>query len=115
MKNYNFLFIIFLGIILTNCGNTKNGENSIFTFDNSNYKAHYVSEDALSLGILNPNSKEIDSIVYYVNDKKVGSIKGNQKLSFIGHLNQESEGINLISRANTKIALKARGWDAIRE
>ena len=82
MKNYNFLFIIFLGIILANCGNTKNGENSIFTFDNSNYKAQYISDDVISLGILNPNSKEIDSIIYFVNDKKVGSIKGNEKLKF---------------------------------
>src|SRR6187431_439990 len=82
MKNYNFLFIILLGITLTNCGNTKNGENSIFTFDNSNYKAHYVSDDALSLGVLNPNSKTIDSIIYYVNDKKVGFKKGNEKLDF---------------------------------
>jgi glutamine cyclotransferase len=82
MKNYNFLFIILLGITLTNCSNTKNSENSIFSFDNSNYKAHYVSNDALSLGVLNSNSKEIDSIVYYVNDKKVGSKKGNTKLDF---------------------------------
>src|SRR6187431_1897972 len=82
MKNYNFLFIILLGITLTNCGNTKNGENSIFTFDNSNYKAHYVSDDALSLGVLNPNSKTIDSIIYYVNDKKVGFKKGNEKFDF---------------------------------
>lgn len=82
MKNYNFLFIILLGITLTNCGNTKNGENSIFTFDNSNYKEHYVSDDALSLGVLNPNSKTIDSIIYYVNDKKVGFKKGNEKFDF---------------------------------
>jgi glutamine cyclotransferase len=82
MKNYNFLFIILLGITLVNCGDTKNVENSIFTIDNSNYKEHYISDDAISLGILNPNSKEIDSIIYYVNDKKIGSIKGNEKLNF---------------------------------
>jgi glutamine cyclotransferase len=82
MKNYNFLFIILLGITLVNCGDTKNVENSIFTIDNSNFKEHYISDDAISLGILNPNSKEIDSIIYYVNDKKVGSIKGNEKLNF---------------------------------
>jgi glutamine cyclotransferase len=82
MKNYNFLFIILLGITLAGCGDTKKGENTIFTFDNSNYKAQYVSEDALSLGVLNPNAKEIDSITYFVNDKKVGSKKGNEKLNF---------------------------------
>jgi glutamine cyclotransferase len=82
MKNYNFLFIILLGITLVNCGDTKNVENSIFTIDNSNFKPQFLSNDALSIGVLNPNNKEIDSIVYYVNDVKVGSKKGNDKLSF---------------------------------
>jgi glutamine cyclotransferase len=82
MKKYNFLFIILLGITLTNCGDKKNVENSLFTFDNSNYKLHYLANDSISLGVLNPNSKEIDSIIYYVNDKKVGSKKGNNKLNF---------------------------------
>jgi len=82
MKNYNFLFIILLGITLGNCGNTKKGENSTFTFDNSNYKAHYTADDTVPLGILNPNSKTIDSIIYFVNDKKVGFKKGNEKLDF---------------------------------
>ncbi len=67
---------------LANCGDTKKGENSIFTFDNSNYKTQYTTDDALPLGILNPNSKKIDSIIYYVNDKKVETKKGNEKVNF---------------------------------
>ena len=82
MKNYNFLLTILLGITLANCEATKKGENSIFTFDNSNYKSQYLSEDALSLGVLNPNSKTVDSIIYYVNDKKVGSTKGLEPIKF---------------------------------
>lgn len=82
MKNYNFLLTILLGITLANCEATKKGENSIFTFDNSNYKSQYLPEDALSLGVLNPNSKTVDSIIYYVNDKKVGSKKGLEQLKF---------------------------------
>jgi glutamine cyclotransferase len=82
MKNYNFLFIILLGITLVNCGDTKNVENSIFTIDNSNFKPQFLSNDALSIGVLNPNNKEIDSIIYYVNEVKVGIKKGNDKLSF---------------------------------
>jgi thiamine-monophosphate kinase len=35
-------------------------------------------------------------------------IKGNP-ISIIGHMTQESEGIHLITRADTK-PLKARGW-----
>ena len=50
MKNYNFLFIILLGITLANCGGAKKGENTLFTFDNSNFKEHYVSQDTIELG-----------------------------------------------------------------
>jgi glutamine cyclotransferase len=82
MKNYNFLFIILLGITLANCGGAKKGENSLFTFDDSKFKEQYQSQEALELGVLNPNTKEIDSVIYYVNDKKIGSKKGLEKLNF---------------------------------
>jgi thiamine-monophosphate kinase len=42
-------------------------------------------------------------------------IKANPNFTVIGHMTQESEGIHLITRANTKIPLKARGWDALSE
>jgi glutamine cyclotransferase len=82
MKNYNFLAVILLGITLIGCGDTKKGENSIFTIDDSAFPAHFLSTEAISIGILNPKSKEIDSITYSVNDKKVGSTKGAEKFKF---------------------------------
>lgn len=42
-------------------------------------------------------------------------IKGNPNFSIIGHMTEENEGIHLVTRANTKIALKARGWNALSE
>lgn len=42
-------------------------------------------------------------------------IKANPNFTVIGHMTQESEGIHLITRANTKIPLKARGWNALEE
>ena len=42
-------------------------------------------------------------------------IKANPHFTIIGHMTQESEGIHLITRANTKIELRARGWDALSE
>ena len=42
-------------------------------------------------------------------------IKGNPNFTVIGHMVDAAEGIHLITRADTKIALKARGWDAIAE
>lgn len=42
-------------------------------------------------------------------------IKANPNFTVIGHMTPESEGIHLITRAATKIPLKARGWDALQE
>lgn len=42
-------------------------------------------------------------------------IKGNPNFTIIGHMTEEKEGVHLITRANTKIALKARGWNALGE
>ena len=82
MKNHNFLFVILLGITLSNCGEPKKGENSIFTIDNSAFKEQYQPQESVDLTILNPNNKVIDSIIYYVNDKKIASKKGLEKLNF---------------------------------
>lgn len=82
MTNYNFLSFILLGIAMTACGDKKNNDTSLFSFDESKFPAHYHSQETLELGILNPNSKEIDSVIYYLNDKKIGSKKGHGKLSF---------------------------------
>jgi glutamine cyclotransferase len=82
MKNYNFLSFILLGITILSCGDTKKIDSTLFSFDESKFKGLYQSQDALELGILNPNSKEVDSVVYYVNDTKIGSKKGLDKMSF---------------------------------
>ncbi|NAS31727.1 thiamine-phosphate kinase [Flavobacteriaceae bacterium R38] len=41
-------------------------------------------------------------------------IKANPHLTIIGHMTEEKEGIHLISRANTKIPLKAQGWNPLK-
>lgn len=82
MKKHNLLIAILLGITLIGCGDTKKGENSLFTIDDSAFPAHFTSPESVSIGILNPNSKEIDSIAYFVNNKKVGSTKGSEKFNF---------------------------------
>jgi glutamine cyclotransferase len=82
MKKYNFLTVILLGITLIGCGDKNKGENSFFTIDDSAFPAHFLPQQAVSIAVLNPNSKEIDSIAYFVNDKKVGSTKGAEKFKF---------------------------------
>ncbi|HEX9151689.1 MAG TPA: glutaminyl-peptide cyclotransferase, partial [Flavobacterium sp.] len=82
MRNYNFLSFILLGITLASCNPTKKGENTLFTFDISKFKEKYQPQEALVLGISNPNSKTVDSIIYYVNEKKIASKKGLDKVTF---------------------------------
>ncbi|MFV8325804.1 glutaminyl-peptide cyclotransferase [Flavobacterium sp. ZS1P14] len=82
MRNYNFLSFILLGITLASCNPTKKGENTLFTFDISKFKEKYQPQEAIALGISNPNSKTIDSIIYYVNEKKIASKKGLDKVTF---------------------------------
>jgi len=82
MKNYNFLSVILLAMTLSNCGDPKKGENTIFNFDTSKFAAKYTPEDALNLEILNSESKTVDSTIYYVNDIKVQTTKGLEKLNF---------------------------------
>jgi thiamine-monophosphate kinase len=40
-------------------------------------------------------------------------IKANPHLSVIGHITNKKEGMHLITRANTKIPLIARGWNSL--
>jgi glutamine cyclotransferase len=113
MKNHNFLLIILLGITLSNCGSKKSGENSIFTFDDSKLEAQYKPQETLKIGILNSNSKVVDSVIYFVNDIKIDAKKGLEKLNFdlknqkLGYQNLKAivyfEGENSV--ATTRIEL----------
>lgn len=42
-------------------------------------------------------------------------IKANPNFTVVGHIVKEEESSHLITRANTKISLKARGWNALEE
>lgn len=59
------------------------------------------------------NGGEDYELLFTVRMEDFDKIKGNPNFSVIGHMTQESEGIHLVTRANTKIPLKARGWNAL--
>jgi thiamine-monophosphate kinase len=42
-------------------------------------------------------------------------IKGNPNFSIIGHITEENQGLQLITRANQEIELKAQGWNGLKE
>jgi thiamine-monophosphate kinase len=61
------------------------------------------------------NGGEDYELLFTIALEDFDKIKANPNFTVIGHMTQESEGTHLITRANTKIPLKARGWDALSE
>lgn len=59
------------------------------------------------------NGGEDYELLFTIKMEDYDKIKGNPNFTVIGHMTSESEGIHLVTRANTKIALKARGWNPI--
>ena len=54
-------------------------------------------------------------LLFTIKMEDFDKIKGNPNFTVIGHMVAATEGNHLITRANTKIALKARGWNALSE
>ncbi|QSS97980.1 thiamine-phosphate kinase [Psychroflexus sp. ALD_RP9] len=61
------------------------------------------------------NGGEDYELLFTINQNDFDKIKSNPHLSVIGHMCDASDGIHLISRMNTKIPMKARGWSAIED
>jgi len=54
-------------------------------------------------------------LLFTVSQEDYPKIKGNPHLTVIGHITEESEGKNLITRGNQKIEIIAQGWNAMHE
>jgi glutamine cyclotransferase len=97
MKKYNFLTFILLGFTILSCSDKKNNDTPLFSFDESKLKEQYLPQEILELSIRNTNAKTVDSITYFVNDKKIGAKKGLEKLTFelknqkLGYQNLKAE------------------------
>ncbi len=54
-------------------------------------------------------------LLFTIKQEDFPKIKGNPNLTVIGHITNKKEGIHLITRADTKIPLIARGWSSFNE
>lgn len=61
------------------------------------------------------NGGEDYELLFTIAIEDFDKIKANPNFTVIGHMVQETEGIHLITRDNSKIELKARGWNAIKD
>lgn len=77
MKKYNLLGFILLAILLSNCAS-----ENLFSIDQDKLKTQYTTAESLSVTVLNPKKEKIDSVVYSLNDTKIGTVKGDGKFEF---------------------------------
>ncbi len=61
------------------------------------------------------NGGEDYELLFTIPMEDYDKIKANPNLTVIGHMVAESEGVHLITRADTKIPIKARGWNALNQ
>lgn len=52
-------------------------------------------------------------LLFTIRQEDFPKIKANPNFSIIGHITEAREGMHLVTRANTKIPLKAQGWNAM--
>jgi glutamine cyclotransferase len=81
MKKHNLLAFILLGAAMVSCGDDKKDENNLFSLDTTGLKEQYNPQETVALAVTNAENKAIDSVVYFVNDVKAGTAKGNSKFS----------------------------------
>ncbi len=61
------------------------------------------------------NGGEDYELLFTVSQDDYSKIKANPSITIIGHINQEKEGVHLITRGNTKVAITAQGWNSLNE
>jgi len=75
MKKHNLLAFILLAAAVTACNN----KNISFNINATVLKGQYQPQESVPLTVVNVDNVAIDSVVYYLNDKKLGTVKGNEK------------------------------------
>ncbi|RYY32076.1 MAG: glutaminyl-peptide cyclotransferase [Sphingobacteriaceae bacterium] len=90
MKKRNlFAFILLgglslsiLGAVMQSCGGGTEDNKDLFTIDTSAMKGQYHPDDMLSLAIVNAKQEKIDSVAWFINDKRVAGGAGSNKTDF---------------------------------
>jgi glutaminyl-peptide cyclotransferase len=82
MKNYNLFSFILLAFLFASCEDSKKDKAGLFLLNTTQSKAQFSTDEKATLTISNTKNKTIDSIVYFANDKKVGTVNGAKNVEF---------------------------------
>lgn len=83
MNSFNQLFLLFLASLLFSCGNGSKGETSNFSINLGAEKAEFQLGDTLKSSISTREEAEIDSIVYYLHDTRLGSSSQTETFRYV--------------------------------
>src|SRR5690606_38654660 len=78
MKNRNLFILFALRALFFSCKD----ETPSFKFNTAHLKQHHKSVETISLEVLNEKNTTIDSVIYYINNQRIASVKGNSKLEY---------------------------------
>ncbi len=83
MKKANLLLLFILNLLLISCGSNSDKKISDFSLKLNQSKAKYQLGDTMEISILNPKSKKIDSVNFYLHDKILSTKNGETSLKII--------------------------------
>jgi glutamine cyclotransferase len=73
--------IVSLLALSISCNNSRSDVERYFSFDENNLKPLYQATDKVDFTLLNTENKTIDSVAYFVDNKRISSVKGNGKFT----------------------------------
>jgi len=74
---------------------------------------HVCEEFNLDITTIALSGGEDYELLFTIKMEDFDKIKGNPNFTVIGYMTHASKGMHLVTRTNTKIELKARGWNAL--
>lgn len=82
MFQIKLLTIISLALLANACDNSTENLKDAFSIDTTNMKQVYSRLESVDLSVKNKKNKVIDSVSYFLNDKKIGSTIKNNSLKY---------------------------------
>lgn len=82
MKKYKYLTFFTLSLFFVACKDDKKIENNSLSIDSTKLKQTYALKEDVILQLKTDSGNEIDSVQYFINDKKIGSVKANAVFTY---------------------------------
>lgn len=82
MNLSNWLCLLFLSFILASCGSGGSGSVSDFSIILAEEKTEFQLGETLKVDLENKKNKELDSIVYFLHDKRLGSVSPGEQFQY---------------------------------